>query len=129
MEMTNMQADMMFGELTTIAASMKNGGSSIIRFGLLRNIRKFENELNEYFEIKRQLLQKYDITTDEQLTTTESGKLFMEEFTPIAEEKVNVDLHVINMTFDELCDSMEAQNVNISGDITLLELFCKKEGE
>ena len=116
MEMTNMQADMILGQLNIIYASLtKNSEPApcVLTVGLAKNIRKMQGELKEYFEEKQ--------------------KLFLAEFTPLSVEDSGVELHKIRMTFDELCDVLENYEGSLSGDIMTLQLICKdedqKEGE
>ena len=55
MEMTNMQADMILGQLNTIYVSLtKNNEPApcVLTVGLAKNIRKMQGELKEYFEEK-----------------------------------------------------------------------------
>ena len=94
-----------------------------------------QGELKEYFEEKQKLLQKYEITSDAQISDqqNENGQRFLAEFTPLSVENSGVELHKIRMTFDELCDVLESYSGSISGDIMTLQLICKneetKEGE
>lgn len=136
MEMTNMQADMILGQLNIIYASLtKNSEPApcVLTVGLAKNIRKMQGELKEYFEEKQKLLQKYEITSDTQINGTENGQKFLAEFTPLSVEDSGVELHKIRMTFDELCDVLENYEGSLSGDIMTLQLICKdedqKEGE
>ena len=88
MEMTNMQADMILGQLNTIYVSLtKNNEPApcVLTVGLAKNIRKMQGELKEYFEEKQKLLQKYEITSDAQINGTENGQKFLAEFTPLSE--------------------------------------------
>ena len=55
MEMTNMLADMILGQLNTIYASLtKNSEPApcVLTVGLAKNIRKMQGELKEYFADK-----------------------------------------------------------------------------
>ena len=61
MEMTNMQADMILGQLNTIYAFLMKNSELVpctLSAGLAKNIRKIQEELKEYFEEKHKLLQK-----------------------------------------------------------------------
>lgn len=84
---------------------------------------------------KTKLLQKYEITSDAQISDSqnENGQRFLAEFNPLCVEDSGVELHKIRMTFDELCDVLENYSGSISGDIMTLQLICKdedqKEGE
>lgn len=138
MEITNMQADMLLTQLSTIYTSLtKNSEPApcVLTVGLAKNIRKMQGELKEYFEEKQKLLQKYEITSDAQISDqqNENGQRFLAEFTPLSVENSGVELHKIRMTFDELCDVLESYSGSISGDIMTLQLICKneetKEGE
>lgn len=138
MEFTNMQADMLLTQLSTIYTSLtKNSEPApcVLTVGLAKNIRKMQGELKEYFEEKQKLLQKYEITSDAQISDqqNENGQRFLAEFTPLSVENSGVALHKIRMTFDELCDVLESYSGSISGDIMTLQLICKneetKEGE
>ena len=87
MEMTNMQADMILGQLNTIYAFLMKNSELVpctLSAGLAKNIRKIQGELKEYFEEKHKLLQKYDITTDAQINGTENGQKFLAEFNPLS---------------------------------------------
>lgn len=138
MEMTNMQADMILTQLSTIYASLTKNSEPVpcvLTVGLAKNIRKMQGELKEYFEEKTKLLQKYEITSDAQISDSqnENGQRFLAEFNPLCVEDSGVELHKIRMTFDELCDVLENYSGSISGDIMTLQLICKdedqKEGE
>ena len=91
MEITNMQADMLLTQLSTIYASLtKNSEPApcVLTVGLAKNIRKMQGELKEYFEEKTKLLQKYEITSDAQISDqqNENGQRFLAEFTPLSIE-------------------------------------------
>ena len=56
MEMTNMQADMILGQLNTIYVSLTKSNEPapcVLTVGLAKNIRKMQGELKEYFEEKQ----------------------------------------------------------------------------
>ena len=53
MEMTNMQADMILGQLNTIYAFLMKNSELVpctLSAGLAKNIRKIQEELKEYFK-------------------------------------------------------------------------------
>lgn len=132
MEMTNMQADMILGQLNTIYASLTKSAEPApctLTFGLAKTIRKCQTELKEYFEEKQKLLQKYDITTDAQISGTENGQKFLAEFNPLSMETSEIEFHKLRMTFDELCDVMENYSSAMIGDPMILQLICKDESE
>lgn len=137
MEFTNFQAESLLTQLITIYGSLTKNNTPIpcvLSVGLAKNIRKCQTELKEYFEEKQKLLQKYEITTDAQVSETENGKRFLEEFSPLSVENSGVELHKMKITFDELCDMLENYSGNVAGDITTLQFICKdeektKEGE
>ena len=83
----------------------------------------------EYFEEKRKLLQKYDITTDAQINSTENGQKFLAEFNPLSMENSGVEFHKMRMTFSEVCDVIENCQGILEGDIMILQLICKDESE
>lgn len=132
MQITNMQADMILGQLNTIYTSLTKNSEPIpcaLSAGLAKNIRKIQEELKEYFEEKQKLLQKYKITSDAQINGTENGQKFLSEFTPLSMENSGVEFHRMKMTFDELCDVFENYHGSIVGDIMVLQFICKDENE
>lgn len=132
MEITNIQADMILGQLNTMYASLtKNSDPApcTLTFGLAKNIRKAQTELKEYFEEKQKLLQKYEITSDAQINGTENGQKFLAEFSPLSMENSEIEFHKLKMTFDELCDVMENYPGSMVGDVMTLQLICKDEEE
>lgn len=132
MEMTNMQADMILGQLNTIYAFLMKNSELVpctLSAGLAKNIRKIQEELKEYFEEKHKLLQKYDITTDAQINGTENGQKFLAEFNPLSMENSGVEFHKMRMTFNEVCDVIENCQGILEGDIMILQLICKDESE
>lgn len=132
MEMTNMQADMILGQLNTIYASLTKSAEPApctVTFGLAKNIRKCQTELKEYFEEKQKLLEKYNITTDAQINGTPEGQKFLAEFSPLSMENSEIEFHKLKMTFDELCDVMENFSGVMTGDPMILQLICKDETE
>ena len=130
MEMTNMQADMILGQLNTIYTSLTKSAEPApctVTFGLAKNIRKCQTELKEYFEEKQKLLEKYNITTDAQINSTPEGQKFLAEFSPLSMENSEIEFHKLKMTFDELCDIMENFSGAMIGDPMILQLICKDE--
>ena len=111
MEMTNMQADMILGQLNTIYAFLMKNSELVpctLSAGLAKNIRKIQEELKEYFEEKRKLLA---------------------EFNPLSMENSGVEFHKMRMTFSEVCDVIENCQGILEGDIMILQLICKDESE
>ena len=132
MEITNIQAEMLLGQLNTIYQSLTKNNTPIpcvLSVGLAKNIRKCQTELKEYFEEKQKLLQKYEITTDSQINNTENGQKFLAEFSPLGMENSGIELHKMKITFDELCDMLENYSGSMVGDIMTLQLICKDEEE
>lgn len=130
MEITNMQADMILGQLNTIYTSLTKSAEPApctVTFGLAKNIRKCQTELKEYFEEKQKLLEKYDITTDAQINGSPEGQKFLAEFSPLSMENSEIEFHKLKMTFDELCDVMENYSGAMVGDPLVLQLICKDE--
>ena len=132
MEITNIQADMILGQLNTMYSSLTKNSEPApctLTFGLAKNIRKVQTELKEYFEEKQKLLQKYEITSDVQINNTENGQKFLAEFSPLSMENSEIEFHKLKMTFDELCDVMENYPGSMIGDVMTLQLICKDEEE
>lgn len=130
MKITNMQADIILGQLSTIYTSLTKNNEPVpcvLSAGLAKNIRKMQGELKEYFEEKQKLLQKYQITSDVQINNTPEGKKFLHEFTPLSQENSGVEFHKIKTTFDELCDVLENYSGNMTGDPFALQYICKDE--
>lgn len=131
MEITNMQADIILGQLNTIYASLAQNGvpaPCTLMFGLAKNIRRAQTELKEYFEEKDKLRQKYGITEGDQLNT-ENGQRFLVEFNALGVENSEVEFHKLKMTFDELCDTMENYSGAVVGDLMALQFICKDESK
>ena len=107
--MTNMQADMILGQLNTIYAFlMKN--SELVPCTLSAGLAK-------------------NITTDAQINSTENGQKFLAEFNPLSMENSGVEFHKMRMTFSEVCDVIENCQGILEGDIMILQLICKDESE
>lgn len=130
MEATNITAEVLLTTYSSMLNSLKNSESpALLVFGIMRNVTILQNTLKDYFAVKGDLIKKYNITSDEQINSTDEGKAFTEEFLPIANEVVNLELHKLNITFEELCTKMENSNAVITGDVRSLELICKDDSE
>ena len=130
MKMTNMDADILLQTYSKMKQSLANSvAPTIVVFGLQKNIRILQTELKDYLEFKGQLLDKYNITQDAQINNTPEGQSFLQEFTPLAQEIADVELHKINLTFDDMCDLMENCNAMIAGNVDALMYICKDESE
>ncbi len=103
--------------------------SSVILFGIMRNIRILSTELKEFEEIRQKLMQKYEIDekhkNDEDLN--DRIQKFESELSPITEEEIEVDIHHISYEFDKVQTVLEKIDIPISlQDIVFLQLICKQ---
>lgn len=104
--------------------------SSVIIFGIMRNIRLLSTELTEFNEIKQKCLQKYKIDEAHKndADIEERIKKCNLELNTIGQEEIEVHLHQISYNFDQLQENLENADVLISmQDIMFLQLICKRE--
>lgn len=104
--------------------------SSVIVFGIMRNLRILNTELNEFNELRQKYLLKYNIDDDHK--NDEDIKDRIEkcelELAPVTQEEIEVNLHRISYDFDQLQENLEKADVLISmQDIFFLQLICKQE--
>lgn len=126
MKVTNIIAENLLTTYNSMLNSLKNSESpALVVFGIMKNVTILQNALKDYFAIKGDLIKEHNITSDEQINSTDEGKAFMADFLPVANEAVNIELHKLNLTFEELCTKMENSNAIITGDVRSLELICK----
>lgn len=125
MELTNLLAENILTSYNVMMDSLSKGEApTLIVFGLMRNINILKSELEAYLTMKKKLIEKHNITSDEQINTTPEGQAFVEELTPIASEKIKIEFHKLNLTFEQLCEKMETCNAMIAGDVRMLSLIC-----
>lgn len=90
-------------ELLSIALNSMMNEKGSIGLKLMRNKRMIDDELQEYYQFKAELFNKYGDGKDFIEPNTENGKKYIEEFQPIADMEVNFDFRKI--TEEELANS------------------------
>lgn len=120
--MTNYEMDRNLENLKAIARKKEMPGS--LSYAIAKNIRKMQEELKEYLEVKYDLIQKYGELTDNKYQITDQDKIrdYAEEIQDIAQIEQTVDLikispklfDRINITVEEIMalEFMIEDNVN-----------------
>lgn len=108
--MTNYEMDRNLENLKAIARKKEMPGS--LSYAIAKNIRKMQEELKEYLEVKYDLIQKYGELTDNKYQITDQDKIrdYAEEIQDIAQIEQTVDLikispelfDHINITVEEI---------------------------
>lgn len=103
--------------------------SSVLLFGIMRNIRILSTELKEFEEIRQKLMEKYKIDEEHKNDEDLNDRIQKceSELSPITEEEIKVDLHHISYDFDRVQDILEKVDVPINiQDVISLQLICKQ---
>lgn len=106
--MTNYEMDRNLENLKAIARKKEMPGS--LSYAIAKNIRKMQEELKEYLEVKYDLIQKYGELTDNKYQITDQDKIrdYAEEIQDIAQIEQTVDLIKISpKLFDRINITVE----------------------
>lgn len=106
--MTNYEMDQNLENLKAIARKKEMPGS--LSYAIAKNIRKMQEELKEYLEVKYDLIQKYGELTDNKYQITDQDKIrdYAEEIQDIAQIEQTVDLIKISpKLFDRINITVE----------------------
>ena len=96
--------------LQAMASIMQEKMPRKASMAVAKNLRKYNDELKEYFEQKNELVRKYGKEVDGQYIIEESSdnfKQFLEEIRPLANAEIDID--TMKVTYDELPETISPE--------------------
>lgn len=130
MKFTNGSAYNMMLTLNNIIQKFGNKDiSSVILFGIMKNIRILSTEIKEFEEIRQKLMQKYEIDEEHKDDTDllDRIKLCEDELEIIVKEEIDINIYHISYEFNKVQDILEKIDVPINmQDVVFLQLICKQ---